>query len=180
MNLDDTRRIAQQLLDEHGLTGDGWTFRFDRKKTRMGGCDWASKTVTLSELYAHSASEPHVRNILIHEVAHALVSPFVPTLRGGMKTDKHSRAWVQKCVELGGDGNPNPLTPEQAAGLGQPAYNLRPFGGIHPTAGLGETVVSVSGRQGTITGIGRTRYTVNTAEGEFTFAFESTHYPPAV
>ena len=63
--------MAEALLDAH-LAGRGWTFAFDRAVRRAGACHHADRRITLSRHLADRAEEAEVRQVLLHEVAHAL------------------------------------------------------------------------------------------------------------
>lgn len=65
--------LALDLMTEHGLTGTGWTFDFDRAKRRAGACHWRTKRITLSRSFVELNGEPEVRDTILHEIAHAHV-----------------------------------------------------------------------------------------------------------
>ena len=67
----DVTRLAEELLSAH-LPGRGWTFDFDRAVRRAGACHHADRRITLSRHLAARAEEDEVRQVLLHEVAHAL------------------------------------------------------------------------------------------------------------
>lgn len=94
MKLNDARKLAQDLLKEHGLAQRGWYFDFDRAVRRFGCCHYSSKTITLSEKLTTLNSESRVRQTLLHEVAHALA---------GHKAH-HGATWKAICRSIGGDG----------------------------------------------------------------------------
>lgn len=77
------------LMLQHGLSG--WTFKFDRAKTRFGLCNSYNKLITLSEPLTEINEESHVKETILHEIAHALVGT-----RNG-----HNRTWKNKAVEIG-------------------------------------------------------------------------------
>ena len=89
-----TRQWWEELSAKNGV--NGWSFGFDRAKTRLGITHFATKRVALSE---HFVAAPHttdalVRNTLLHEIAHVLVG----TEHG------HDDVWVAKAKEIGCDG----------------------------------------------------------------------------
>lgn len=88
--------MARALLQEHGLS-DCWTFRFDRSMKRAGLCHFGRKVISLSRhMVLHpSIDDAAVRNILLHEIAHALVGA----------EHGHGPHWQAKAKEIGCDGN---------------------------------------------------------------------------
>jgi len=83
-----------KLMATHGLLPE-WTLAFDRAKMRAGLTNFETKTITLSEYMIETASEQDVRNVLLHEIAHALVGPF----------HGHDDVWRAKALEIGCDGS---------------------------------------------------------------------------
>ena len=63
-------RLARELLDRHGL-GD-WTFGFNRRKRACGLCWHGPRRVELSEAFVRANDDAAVRDVLLHEIAHAL------------------------------------------------------------------------------------------------------------
>lgn len=66
------RAMALRLMDEHGITADGWRFGFDNGKRRFGCCRFGPKMITLSRHLTVLNGEAQVRNTVLHEIAHAL------------------------------------------------------------------------------------------------------------
>jgi predicted SprT family Zn-dependent metalloprotease len=64
-------RLAEELLAQH-LPGGVWSFAFDSAKRRAGACDYSRRRITVSRYLAAKADEDDVRQILLHEIAHAL------------------------------------------------------------------------------------------------------------
>ncbi len=89
MELTEASNLAQELMQRYGLTE--WSFFFNRNKRRLGVCRQHAKTIELSEHYVVRNSLHHVRDTILHEIAHALVG-----------TDHgHDEVWRAKCLELG-------------------------------------------------------------------------------
>lgn len=84
---------AYSLLKEHGL-GD-WRFEFDRAMKRAGLCDYTNKTISMSIHYMMNPKTTpwHVRDTLLHEVAHAL------TPGAG-----HGPVWQETALRIGCSG----------------------------------------------------------------------------
>jgi predicted SprT family Zn-dependent metalloprotease len=94
MNLTKALTLANDLMREHGLAQKGWYFNFDRSVRRFGACHYNQRKITLSEKLTAINDESHVRNTLLHEIAHALA---------GHKAG-HGPQWVATAKMLGCDG----------------------------------------------------------------------------
>ena len=81
--------LATKLMDTHGLVG--WRIKLDHARRRAGQCDYTNKIISLSRLYVRHADIDHIRDTILHEIAHALVGP-----RHG-----HDAVWRQKAREIG-------------------------------------------------------------------------------
>jgi hypothetical protein len=89
MDLENVKELAFELMSDYGLYY--WRFKFDKSKMRFGLCDEYSKTISLSEPLALINDEEIVEQIILHEIAHALV---------GCK-HKHNLIFQQKAKEIG-------------------------------------------------------------------------------
>lgn len=85
--------LATDLMDRHGLVG--WRIKLDHARRRAGQCDYNSRTISLSRHYVRHAEPGHIRDTILHEIAHALVGP-----RHG-----HDAVWRQKAREIGCTAN---------------------------------------------------------------------------
>lgn len=81
--------LALSLIAEHQL--EGWSFRFNKNKRRLGVCKQDDKRIELSEHYVERNSREHVLDTILHEIAHALVG----TQHG------HDDVWKNKCLQIG-------------------------------------------------------------------------------
>jgi predicted SprT family Zn-dependent metalloprotease len=80
MDLDAVASLARDLMDQHGL--DNVPLAFDRSKTVIGWChhramgdySWVEKIV-LSKEFMKILPEDEIRDVILHEIAHAL-APF--------------------------------------------------------------------------------------------------------
>lgn len=88
------QKIAEDVLRKHELTDLGWSFVYDRAKTRAGYCNYIKKRISLSIIMVRdsSISLQDKMNILLHEVAHALV---------GSHKRPHNNEWRRKAREIG-------------------------------------------------------------------------------
>jgi predicted SprT family Zn-dependent metalloprotease len=91
MEIAEAHDLAQRLIDFHGLTSRGWTFRFNRNKRRLGVCKQDDRRIELSEHYVHRNTREHVIDTILHEIAHALVG----TQHG------HDDIWKAMCLRIG-------------------------------------------------------------------------------
>ena len=89
MEIDAARELALRLMRQH-LLGRGYKFKFDNCVTRFGSCSYGRRLITLSQPLTLLNEEDHVRNTILHEIAHALT----PGAHHGPK-------WKAKCLEIG-------------------------------------------------------------------------------
>ena len=80
--------MAAMLMAEHGL--EGWRVRLDHARRRAGQCDYTNRQISLSRYYVRHAEEAHIRDTILHEIAHALVGPF----------HGHDAVWRRKAREI--------------------------------------------------------------------------------
>ena len=88
VQLSDTRKLAREMLAQHGLVG--WEFGFDHAKRRLGACWPQRKRITLSRHFVELNDESIVRDVILHEIAHALTPG-----------DGHGAKFKRKATELG-------------------------------------------------------------------------------
>lgn len=84
--------LGYSLLQHHNLSE--WSFKLDRSKSRAGLCNYTRRTISVSHLLAHQ-DEASIRNVILHEIAHALVGP----------SHQHDAVWRDKAIAIGSDGN---------------------------------------------------------------------------
>jgi len=85
----ETEAMAAELFQAHGLIN--YSFGFDRAIRRAGQCDYTQKRITLSKHFVATADLDQVHQVLLHEVAHALVGRSVG----------HGKQWKQQASLLG-------------------------------------------------------------------------------
>ena len=88
----EAQREATALLIQHHLSH--WNFKFDAAKRRLGVCRHQSRTIGLSVAYLSLATKNEIKDVILHEIAHALVG----------KGHGHDNVWRNKLIEIGGDG----------------------------------------------------------------------------
>lgn len=105
MKLDAAERLALRMMKQHGLLEKGWTFGFDRAIKRLGCTHFGSRKITMSSKVVEAADKSLVEQIMLHEIAHALLPAYV----------KHTERWLTKARSIGYTGkrtfDNNPLFP---------------------------------------------------------------------
>ncbi|MDR6939517.1 SprT-like domain-containing protein [Arcanobacterium hippocoleae] len=89
MDLISAAELAWELLAEYQL--HDWSFGFDRARRRAGATNFSKRKITLSRELTTAYSETQVREIILHEIAHALVGA----------AHGHNQIWRAKCIEIG-------------------------------------------------------------------------------
>ncbi|MFI2103491.1 SprT-like domain-containing protein [Isoptericola sp. NPDC019693] len=92
MEREDVARLARGLMAEHGLSG--WTFRFDQARRRAGLCRYDRREISLSGPLTALYEEADVREVVLHEIAHALAGA-----RHG-----HDAVWRATARSIGSTG----------------------------------------------------------------------------
>lgn len=86
-----TAELAASLLEKHGLADAGWSFSWDNARTRGGQCNHTYRRITMSRHLVPLWTGEQVYDVLVHEIAHALVGP----------KHGHGAVWARKMRELG-------------------------------------------------------------------------------
>lgn len=115
MNTEEILRRARALLDLHGL--HDWELRLDHARRRAGCCYYQRQEISLSQVLLPEYSPEAVDEVILHEIAHALVGPG----RG------HDGQWRRTAARIG-------ATP-RARIAGQPAPTA-PWVGTCPSCGI--------------------------------------------
>jgi len=74
---------------------DGWTLKFGNSKAKAGLCNCESQTITISRYFLISADRNEILNVVLHEIAHAVVGPYVEK--------PHGVEWRGAALKLGCD-----------------------------------------------------------------------------
>lgn len=114
--LDRVRIWGEALIRLH--LDDSWSFGFDNAKRRAGLCDYTKKRITVSRYLAARFDDDEIHQVLLHEVAHALVG----------HTAAHGPAWKIAARELGYVGG--------TTHRGETAVELAPWVGRCPAGHL--------------------------------------------
>ena len=97
MNLIEAQDYARLLMDRHGL--QHWSFEFDRAVRRFGRCSITDKKITLSKPLTLANPVEHVKDTILHEIAHALCPP--KRTRGKRQWDIHGPDWQKAAMRIG-------------------------------------------------------------------------------
>jgi predicted SprT family Zn-dependent metalloprotease len=62
--------LALRLMKRHGLSQ--WGFGLNRSKRNLGLCRYAERRIELSAHFVAQHDEPEIRDVILHEIAHAL------------------------------------------------------------------------------------------------------------
>ena len=81
--------LANELFQRHGITN--YSFGLDRAVRRAGLCDYRNRRITLSKHLVQSGDWDQIEQVLLHEIAHALVG----------QSAGHGKIWKQKASEIG-------------------------------------------------------------------------------
>jgi predicted SprT family Zn-dependent metalloprotease len=90
MELAKAKAITLEMIEKHCPE---YGFRWNNKKRALGTCDYVDKKIELSRHTVRINDEEMIRDIIIHEVAHALTYGH-----------HHDSVWRAKAIELGGSG----------------------------------------------------------------------------
>jgi len=93
MQLSEVRSLANALMTQHGLIDQGWRFKFDHAKRRLGCCKYGPKLITMSRHLVPHVKPEELKNTILHEIAHALTPGH-----------GHDRVWQAKAIEFGCTG----------------------------------------------------------------------------
>jgi predicted SprT family Zn-dependent metalloprotease len=81
-------------MKQYGLIENGWRFEWDNARRRFGCCYHGRHLITMSEQLCELNEEHIVRDVILHEIAHALVG----------SGHGHGKVWKQKAIEIGCNG----------------------------------------------------------------------------
>lgn len=110
MDIGKFNEMVNELMQKHGLTAQGWRFKWGRGKRRLGCCWCLKKTISVSHYHASNHSEDAVRDTVLHEIAHAI---------SGHEAG-HGFLWASKCREIG--GNPSRVNTDKSVVMPEGKY----------------------------------------------------------
>ena len=85
----EAEKLARQLMDEHGLRDWKLEITSSVELTPLGRCNRKTKTIQLAGSFIPISTKGAVRDVILHEIAHALTS-------GG-----HDEEWKEVCEKIG-------------------------------------------------------------------------------
>lgn len=92
MELREAKALALELMQRHQLLEAGWRVEWSKRMTRgFGHCFQQLKLIKLSIPLTEINSVEHVRDTILHEIAHALVGA----------GHGHDWLWKAKCRQIG-------------------------------------------------------------------------------
>ena len=103
MELAKAQAICSRLMRKHGLTEQGWTFRWSNAKREIGSAQVRTikdpktrkkserRTIVLSRPLVQLNDEEQIRDTILHEIAHALA---------GVEHG-HDHVWKAVCKKIG-------------------------------------------------------------------------------
>lgn len=92
MDLNEAEYMAEILIHKH-LPETDWTFEWDNAVRRFGCTHFRTKTITLSIKLTTMNEYDHVRDTVLHEIAHVLAGP----------KHGHDIVWKTQCRRIGAD-----------------------------------------------------------------------------
>lgn len=115
MTPDQVEQLANELMVQHGLIRKGWGFKWSSGKQRLGcaqirkardrqtGKTRTLKSILISRHLVELNSDEVIRDVILHEIAHALA---------GIKNG-HNHVWRETCEKIG--AKPQRLAGEEVA-----------------------------------------------------------------
>lgn len=99
MELNEAEELVNELMHKHLSTARtrNWKFKWDNAISRFGSCAYRG-TITMSKVLTSLNDETHVRDTILHEIAHALNYE-----RHGRKIlgKPHGKEWKAIAREIG-------------------------------------------------------------------------------
>jgi predicted SprT family Zn-dependent metalloprotease len=96
---------ADRTLAQYGLLQQGWEFKLSNGINQVGWCWWSKKVIAISKRYIDNSPREELRDVLLHEVAHALQPAERILTRRGYRFDIHGPKWKAKAREVGARPN---------------------------------------------------------------------------
>lgn len=102
-NLDEATRMFETLRVSAQLPPD-WTLGFNKSVRNGGSTRHGPRTIWLSRLFVQHATRDQLKDVILHEIAHALTGP----QEQDPKTSRrpvHGKVWRQNALRIGCSGN---------------------------------------------------------------------------
>lgn len=164
MKLETAETLALLLMKRHGLIAKGWTFEFDRATRRLGATHPAKKKITLSRLVTEAATASIVEQVMLHEIAHALLPAHV----------QHGHEWKTLAAKIGYTGKRTMANPyldklRKTTPKGRTTQNRRPqvrvISQSYPDLAHGTVLTLPNGKDVEIFKSARSRYHAKDSNG---------------
>ncbi len=163
MELVEAQKLAVTLMSRHGLIEAGWKFKFDGATKRLGLCTYTTKTISVSRHMAAAGTLEQVEQVILHEIAHALTGAYN---RFGQKIG-HGPVWKAQARAIGYKGKTLAVNPYVEAQHSVMRADVTVAELSTPQIRLYDEVRIENGRIGTVIGIARVNYKVDTHDGDF-------------
>lgn len=92
MELIEAQQLAKELMQQHNVSH--YHFKFDNAVRRFGYCNYSKKTISLSKKIVSLNDQATVKNVILHEIAHAMLGHGYG----------HNATWVRTAKSIGCDG----------------------------------------------------------------------------
>lgn len=100
MTLREAKNLAIELMTEHGLSYDGWYFKFTHGRKQAGICVWDKSQynevgyIGLSKYLIPHMTDEAIEDTILHEIAHAMVG----------YEHGHNHVWQRQARAIGCNG----------------------------------------------------------------------------
>lgn len=91
MELKEFKSLVIEIMSEHKLFDNGWSYGFTERKIELGHCNYRLKQLNFSLPFIPINPVHILKDVILHETAHALAGPFA----------RHSYVWKRKAIEVG-------------------------------------------------------------------------------
>lgn len=82
-------------LIQKKIMKDYYAFKINKNLTRAGVCKYDKKTIELSQFFIENSTKAEVKNVVLHELAHAITGPHVQ--------NPHGEEWKTAAKNIGCD-----------------------------------------------------------------------------
>ena len=99
MTQTETDNLARQLMSDHDLTQQGWRIGKPIRARRLyGQCRSRDRQIRLNYAFADLASDEEVRDLILHEIAHALLAGRPSPHK---RSRSHNAEFYAECRRIG-------------------------------------------------------------------------------
>lgn len=95
MDLNDAEAMSLHLMSKYKLIQNGWKFKYDKATKRLGATHFRTRYITLSKTMVLASPRQEVEQIMLHEIAHALLP----------HTVGHGPEWKRLAARIGYRGS---------------------------------------------------------------------------